>query len=68
MRWCPNPKGCGYGIIGNPSTDKVVCDLCRFEFCFLCNEEWHTGTCEEYQQWKVRVFFLRDNEQIANPL
>lgn len=53
MRWCPNPEACGNGVVGDPSTDRVVCEECGYEFCFMCNEEWHIGTCQEYQAWKV---------------
>jgi hypothetical protein len=55
VRWCPNPKGCGNAMCreqGN-TNNKAVCDKCNFEFCFECCEEWHSGTCEEYQQWKI---------------
>jgi ariadne-1 len=51
-RWCPRP-GCGNAVIGDPQYRRIVCNKCQFEFCFECNDSWHTGTCEEYRQWKV---------------
>jgi len=55
VRWCPNPKGCGNAIVGDSSgsVKKMICDVCQFEFCFDCNEQWHSGTCEQFQQWKL---------------
>jgi len=53
VRWCPNPKGCGNAIIGDPQHPRIICAACKWTFCFKCNEEWHTGTCEDYQTWKV---------------
>ena len=53
VRWCPNPKSCGNAIVNeDPSNTKMVCGMCRYEFCFLCNQEYHLGTCEEYEKWK----------------
>jgi len=54
VRWCANPKGCGNALICDTTrTKQVICTECKYEFCFDCNEPWHTGTCEDYQKWKV---------------
>ena len=54
VRWCPNPKSCGNAIVNeDPSNTKMVCGVCRYEFCFLCGDEYHLGTCEEYENWKI---------------
>jgi hypothetical protein len=51
-RWCPRP-GCGTPVIGDPQYRRIVCPKCQFEFCFECQDSWHTGTCEQYRQWKL---------------
>jgi hypothetical protein len=55
MKWCPNPKGCNYAFIFNPDSKnkKLLCGECKYEFCRDCNEQYHTGTCEDFQKWKV---------------
>jgi predicted nucleotidyltransferase len=50
-RWCPKP-GCGNAMIGDPEYSKMHCDRCHHEFCFLCHDEWHQGTCEQFREWK----------------
>ncbi|KAH3758291.1 Ibr domain protein [Pelomyxa schiedti] len=54
LRWCPKP-GCGNAMIGSEDDPRMVCNKpgCGYEFCFKCNEEWHTGTCEDLQKWKL---------------
>jgi len=55
VKWCPNPKSCGNAIIIDPNqtNKRIRCNECGYEFCLLCNEEWHNGTCEQYQEWKI---------------
>lgn len=50
-RWCPKP-GCGNAMIGDPEYSQMRCDRCHFEFCFLCHDAWHQGTCEQFREWK----------------
>jgi len=52
VRWCTNPKGCGNAFIGDPHNPKMVCAVCNWEFCFLCSDQWHIGTCDDYKKWK----------------
>jgi len=56
VRWCPNPKSCNNAIVNDRPNEnkKLVCDQCHYAFCFDCNEEWHIGTCEELQEWKLQ--------------
>jgi len=58
--WCVNPRGCGNAIIIDPEQNvrRVRCGECGYDFCKLCNEEWHINSCEQYQQWKI------DNNQV----
>mmetsp|Transcript_12344 Transcript_12344/g.13658 ORF Transcript_12344/g.13658 Transcript_12344/m.13658 type:complete len:491 (+) Transcript_12344:30-1502(+) len=49
-RWCPS---CGDAIIGDPQYRRLRCYSCSHEFCFECNEDFHVGTCEDFQKWKV---------------
>jgi len=53
LKWCTNPRGCQNAMIGDASNPKMICDICKWEFCFLCSEPWHIGSCDEYQKWKV---------------
>jgi len=53
LKWCTNPRGCQNAFIGDPVNPRMVCSACNWEFCFLCSEPWHNGTCEQYQKWKV---------------
>jgi len=50
-RWCPKPS-CGNAVIGDPAHPKITCTKCSYSFCFNCNEDWHSGTCEDLQKWK----------------
>eukprot|EP00727_Mastigamoeba_balamuthi_P000393 m51a1_g10350 putative ibr domain containing protein (662) ;mRNA; f:182433-185927 len=54
LRWCPRP-GCGNALIGSEEYPHMVCNKpgCGHHFCFKCGEDWHTGTCEQYKQWKL---------------
>lgn len=39
FRWCPQKNCSGYDIFtGN---NKLKCQLCSFEYCFLCADAWH---------------------------
>eukprot|EP01103_Thecamoeba_quadrilineata_P000988 TRINITY_DN10877_c0_g1_i1.p1 TRINITY_DN10877_c0_g1~~TRINITY_DN10877_c0_g1_i1.p1 ORF type:complete len:394 (-),score=34.44 TRINITY_DN10877_c0_g1_i1:139-1320(-) len=51
-RWCPRPN-CGIAVIGDPSNPRIKCAECLYEYCFLCRDEWHIGTCEDLQKWKL---------------
>jgi len=55
VKWCANPKGCGNAIYRDDDAEdnKVTCDVCKYEFCFVCNEPWHINTCQDYQQWRI---------------
>jgi len=55
IKWCTNPKGCQNAVIFDPLSreNKIICTECKYEFCVLCAESWHFGTCEAYQQWKI---------------
>jgi hypothetical protein len=55
-RWCPQPDCTGYDI-GTASNIQLSCNICKFSFCFYCQEPWHaTGKCKfesekEMQKW-----------------
>jgi hypothetical protein len=40
-------------MIADPSYPRIRCTKCSHEFCFKCQEDWHNGSCEDYQKWKV---------------
>lgn len=40
-------------MICDPNYARIRCTKCNHEFCFKCQEDWHSGTCEDYKQWKV---------------
>jgi len=48
FRWCPNPKGCGNAFVWDGDCQHLVCDLCDFQFCFQCQQAWHSGSCQEF--------------------
>jgi len=54
-KYCQNPKGCTNVFINNqPKFEKkFTCTECKYEWCGDCNESWHSGTCEQYQAWKL---------------
>jgi len=55
MRWCSNPTGCGQAFRRtDPSSKRMVCDECNYEFCFDCGEEYHgSKSCDEFRRWKL---------------
>uniref|UniRef100_A0A6B2L571 RBR-type E3 ubiquitin transferase n=1 Tax=Arcella intermedia TaxID=1963864 RepID=A0A6B2L571_9EUKA len=55
MRWCSNPAGCGNAFKRtDPTSLKMVCGQCNYQFCFDCKEEFHgTKSCEEFRVWKL---------------
>jgi len=44
-RWCPVPD-CETVMVGNKKQPKLVCPKCAHAICFLCNHDWHQGSCE----------------------
>eukprot|EP01130_Rhizamoeba_saxonica_P009075 TRINITY_DN3683_c0_g1_i4.p1 TRINITY_DN3683_c0_g1~~TRINITY_DN3683_c0_g1_i4.p1 ORF type:complete len:396 (-),score=53.41 TRINITY_DN3683_c0_g1_i4:92-1279(-) len=53
--WCTNPKGCETAIKANSEVTKhIICEVCNWEFCMECTEEWHEGTCEDYEKWMIK--------------
>jgi len=54
-KYCQNPKGCTNVFISDqPKFEKKLkCTECQYEWCSECGESWHSGTCEQFQQWKV---------------
>ena len=47
VRWCVR-AGCENYIEGNSNQNRLVCDKCEQEICFLCRNEWHENrTCEQ---------------------
>ncbi|OMJ72559.1 hypothetical protein SteCoe_28975 [Stentor coeruleus] len=41
FRWCPEKNCTGYDIFkGN---NKLKCQFCSFEYCFLCADPWHSN-------------------------
>eukprot|EP01113_Clastostelium_recurvatum_P032600 TRINITY_DN4210_c0_g1_i2.p1 TRINITY_DN4210_c0_g1~~TRINITY_DN4210_c0_g1_i2.p1 ORF type:complete len:531 (-),score=73.69 TRINITY_DN4210_c0_g1_i2:208-1716(-) len=52
VRWCPK-AGCGNAMAMDPTSRDCHCQKCGQDFCGECKEDTHTGTCEEFQQWRV---------------
>jgi hypothetical protein len=53
VRWCPK-KDCGNAVIlEDQNQKKIVCGRCTEAFCAECNDEWHLGTCQDFEQWKI---------------
>ncbi|XP_052808941.1 E3 ubiquitin-protein ligase parkin-like [Mya arenaria] len=46
--FCPN-VGCGAGMIVDQQAKDVHCHACQFEFCRLCMQEIHSGSCPALQ-------------------
>ena len=51
VKWCPE-AGCGNAVVVETGEAKVHCAKCGKNFCALCNDEWHLGTCESFEEWK----------------
>ncbi|OMJ91378.1 hypothetical protein SteCoe_6057 [Stentor coeruleus] len=57
-RLCPQPDCEGYDM-GSLKKKKLICNLCKHEFCFFCTEKWHGNTkCEkkideDFEEWAV---------------
>ena len=54
FRWCPQRNCHGFAIFTN--SNKLSCNACSNDFCFLCAEPWHyENKCKEeekaYMQW-----------------
>ncbi len=54
VRWCP-AKDCHNAVVNEDplNTKKIVCSRCSHAFCFDCNNDWHIGTCEDFERWRV---------------
>ena len=46
-RWCPKAD-CNTYSVGSKDSPKLRCLKCSTDFCFLCNQFWHEGDCEDY--------------------
>jgi E3 ubiquitin-protein ligase RNF19A len=44
-RWCPSPD-CETVMVGSKRQPRLQCPSCKRAICFLCNNDWHTGSCE----------------------
>lgn len=55
FRWCPQ-KNCS-GSDTKTNSNQLKCNLCQFEFCFMCADKWHedskcSGSMESgFLQW-----------------
>lgn len=43
-RYCPRVD-CGHPQIGDASEPHMICEVCHYDYCFNCREEWHEGKC-----------------------
>ncbi|OMJ70346.1 hypothetical protein SteCoe_31700 [Stentor coeruleus] len=54
FRWCPQPSCKGHSVYKN--SNKLICNTCSYEFCFLCSEKWHKNKCRngssDFFKWK----------------
>ena len=56
LRWCPKPDCQGYDT-GCLNKNKLICNVCQFQYCYYCGEEWHSTTkCKanidkEFDKW-----------------
>ena len=42
LRWCPTPDCTGYDI-GGLNKQLLMCNVCKFNYCYYCLESWHEG-------------------------
>ncbi|OMJ70347.1 hypothetical protein SteCoe_31701 [Stentor coeruleus] len=53
FRWCPQPSCKGHSVY--ETSNKLICNTCSYEFCFLCSEKWHKNKCRnesDFFKWK----------------
>lgn len=54
FRWCPQASCKGHSVY--ETSNKLICNTCSYEFCFLCSEKWHKNKCRsgssDFFQWK----------------
>ncbi|OMJ72558.1 hypothetical protein SteCoe_28974 [Stentor coeruleus] len=60
FRWCPQKECKGYDIY--KSSNKLKCQECNFEFCFLCAEQWHKGECKSLKN--INSYYLWQEEKV----
>jgi len=54
IKWCPTP-GCQNAFKRkNKNSLKMECNICSYQFCFECGENYHEGiTCENNTRLKI---------------
>ena len=60
VKFCPQPDCEGYGL-GSMKSKKIACSLCSFEYCFLCNQKWHTEKCTRIEEAKFELWAVENN-------
>ena len=57
--WCVRVECTGY-MKGDNLSQKLICNLCGQEMCFLCRNAWHGGqNCEEAMNSEFNKYVLR---------
>lgn len=56
LRWCPQPD-CTGSDIGNINKQHLTCNICKFEFCYYCQEAWHNGSkCKQESDKEMDIW------------
>ncbi|PSN52466.1 putative E3 ubiquitin-protein ligase ariadne-2 [Blattella germanica] len=64
LRFCPGPNCKVIVRTKEPFAKRVICNVCRSEFCFLCGMDYHAPTdCVTIKKWLIKC---ADDSETAN--